>query len=177
MFASQQPDFAAASCMQGVFPVNIAMVYVFEEEVVAEAFVGDTAAMSSYHFLAPIGRDRTFEDLEDRFLVDCTGRMYIEQEEEAPAQEEEEGDTQKPPPPCPRSCGTLGGGGTPTKYQNPKPSAHGTTAHATPQPTARPEANKTMSAFAAQVTPSQQTPASNAAAVATNPDVDAHQLP
>ena len=99
MVATQQPDFAAALCVQSMFPVNIPVVYLSEDKAVPEAFVTDPrASVSSCDSLAPINWDRARDDKDDGFLVDCSGMRYVEQEEEAPSQEEEGVETQNRPP-------------------------------------------------------------------------------
>ena len=176
MVTTQQPDFATALCVQSMFPVNIDAAYLSADKPGPEAFVTDLrAGASNGDSVAPINLDKACLDLEDRSPVDCTGTRYIQQEEEAPTQEEEEGDTQKRP--SPKASGTGGGGGTPAKAKTAKPIANGTPMESTPQPTGRPAAKKTMSAFAAHFTPSQQTRASGVAGAAANPEVDDQQAP
>ena len=175
MVATQQPDFAAALCVQSIFLVNIDVAYLSEDRAVPEAFVTDLrAGVSNCDSVAPINGDRACDDLEDRFPVDCAGMKYVEQEEKAPSQEEEGVDTQKRPP---AKGSGMGWGGTPAQAKKPKPNANGTPTESTPQPSARPASNKAMSAFAAHFTPSQQTQASSGAAATSNPDVDAQQAP
>ena len=47
MFATQQPDFAAALCVQSMFPANIAVAYLSEDIAVPEAFVSNLSAVVS----------------------------------------------------------------------------------------------------------------------------------
>ena len=95
MVATQQPEFAAALCVQHMFPVDIVVPYLSEDKALPEAFVTDLrAGLSKFDSVAPINFDRASEALED---VDCSGMRYVEQEQDAPTQEEEEGDTHKRP--------------------------------------------------------------------------------
>ena len=99
MACTQQPDFCAALSIQSMFHVNIAVAYLSEEKSVSESFVIDLrAAVSNCDTVAPIQWERFSEDLVDGFLVDCTGRRYVDQEEEATQPEEEGGESHSRPP-------------------------------------------------------------------------------
>ena len=118
MVCTQQPNFSAALSMQSMFPVNIAVAYLSEEKSIPESFVTDLRAdVSNCNTVAPIQWDRVCEDLADGFLVDCTGRRYVEQEEEATQPEEEDGESQKRPPPPPPQVNRQAGGRHPSQGQ------------------------------------------------------------
>ena len=100
MVCTQQPNFSAALSIHSIFPVNIAVAYLSEEKSIRESFVADLrAAVSNCDTVAPIQWDRVCEDLADGFLVDFTGRRYVEEQEVATQLEEEDGESQKRPPP------------------------------------------------------------------------------
>ena len=111
MVCTQQPDFEAALSIQSMFPVNIAVAYLFEEKSIPESFVTDLrAVVSNCDTVAPIQWDGVCDYLADGFPVDCTGRRYVEPEEEATQPKEEDGESQKRPPPPqsqPASRGTA----------------------------------------------------------------------
>ena len=44
MVDTHQPGFAAALCVQSMFPVNIVVAYLFEDKAVPEAIVTDLRA-------------------------------------------------------------------------------------------------------------------------------------
>ena len=101
----------------------MAVAYLSEEKSIPESFVIDLrAAVSNCDTVAPIQWDPVCEDLADGFLVDCTGRRYVEQEGEATQPEEEDGESQEPPPPPPKSTGKQGDG-TPAKAKKSKAGA------------------------------------------------------
>ena len=79
--------------MHSMFPVNIALGSLSEDQVGSEAFVTSLrASVCSCDCVAPINWDRACGDLEEGFPMDCTGVRYIEQEEEVPTQDKEQGD-------------------------------------------------------------------------------------
>ena len=85
MVATHQPHFAAALCVQGMFPVDMAVAYLCEEKVVPKAFVTNLmAGVLKCDRVAPISPDTACNVLEDGFPMDCSGTRYVEQEEEAP---------------------------------------------------------------------------------------------
>ena len=109
MVCTQQLDFSVALSIQSLFSVNIAVAYLSEEKSIPESFVTDLrAAVSNCDTVAPIQWDRVCEDLANGFLVDCTGRRYVEQEEEATQPEEEGGESQKHPPSSRRQPASRG---------------------------------------------------------------------
>ena len=110
MVYTQQPDLSAALSIQNMFPVNIAVAYLFEEKFIRESFVTHLrAVVSNCDAVAPSQWDQLYEDLVDGFPLDCTERRYVEQEEEATQPQEEDGESQKRPPPQsqPASRGTA----------------------------------------------------------------------
>ena len=93
-----------------MFPVNIAVAYLYEEKSIPEPFITVLrATVSNCDTVAPIQWERVCEDLADGFRVDCTGRRYVDQKEEAYQPKEEDGESQKRPPPQsqPASRGTA----------------------------------------------------------------------
>ena len=73
MVATQQLDLATALRVQSMFPVNIALVYLSEDNVVPEAFVTDLrSGVSRYDCVAPVNCERVCEVLEDGF----SGGLY-----------------------------------------------------------------------------------------------------
>ena len=79
--------------MHSMFPVNIALGSLSEDQVGSESFVTSLkASVYSCNWVAPINWDRACEDLEEGFPMECTGVRYIEQEEEVPTQDKDQGD-------------------------------------------------------------------------------------
>ena len=77
-----------------MFPVNIAVAYLFEEKSVPESFVTDLrGVVSNCDTVAAIRWEGMCEDLADGFRVDRTGRRYVDQEEESTQPEEEDGES------------------------------------------------------------------------------------
>ena len=92
-----------------MFPVNIAVAYLYEEKSIPESFVTDLrAVVSNCDTLAPLQWDRVCEYGADGFRVDCTGRRYVEQEEEATNQRKRTVNPSSAPPPPKRQPASRG---------------------------------------------------------------------
>ena len=170
---TQQPDFSTALSIQSMFPVNIAVAYLSEERSIPESFVTDLrAAVSNCDTVAPIQWDRVCEDRADGFLVDCTGRRYVEQEEEATQPEEEDGESQKRPPPPQKATGKQADG-HPAKAKKSK--ARASPSQHSPKRGAKPPPNKALGTFAAHFTPSQQTQNARGATGSANSEMSGDQ--
>ena len=129
-------EFHIALSIQSMFPVNIAVAYLYEEKSIPEPFITVLrATVSNCDTVTPIQWERVCEDLADGFRVDCTGRRYVDQEEEAYQPKEEDGESQKRPPP-PKSTGKLGDG-TPAKAKKSKAAA----TQQSPKPRSKPPPN------------------------------------
>ena len=121
-----------------MFPVNIAVAYLYEEKSIPEPFITVlSATVSNCDTVAPIQWERVCEDLADGFRVDCTGRRYVDQKEEAYQPKEEDRESQKRPPP-PKSTGKQGDG-TPAKAKKSKAAA--SPSQQSPKPRSKPPPN------------------------------------
>ena len=128
--ATQQPDFAAALCVQSMFPNNIVVGHLYEDKALPEVFItGPRVGVSSCVSVVPINWDSASEDLEVGLLVDCTGMCS---KKRRPPHKRKRKVTRKAPPPPLQGIRYWGWGGVGTCYgkeTKAQSSGHSHTAH------------------------------------------------